>query len=223
MDTSVSSRTTDRTLKGRAALLWAVLGLSALAVAANLLLRPIPALEFEQFAAVQAARDGVWLFGLVSGFGTAVAYVAYGLTVCLLAPARGSVFATLGALCTGLGGIAFAMGLFSSTTLTWYATGAEAQAGQDGASVFASFVASPAHAFAPQIGGFLLGTVGIILLSIALWRSRSLPRVVAVAPAVLAVLGFFLDIAPLFDLSQALLMVSLVVIGGYMCRAVGKG
>jgi hypothetical protein len=87
------------------------------------------------YADLAPNRDAGWLGGLLDGVAFGVVGVTLGLVVCVVAPARGAVWATAGAVLTGLGGVLFAAGI------------------------------------GPRATGFLLFTLGSLVLMVALWRS----------------------------------------------------
>lgn len=62
-------------------------------------------------------RDAAWLGAVIDGLGYAAVGIALGLAVCALAPARGSTWATVGAVVTGFGGVAFCAGMVSFGSL----------------------------------------------------------------------------------------------------------
>ncbi|MFL1431798.1 MULTISPECIES: hypothetical protein [unclassified Nocardiopsis] len=216
MGTATLQHETDRTLRGRMTLLAVVLIAVSLTVAANLLMRPLSPLDFEEFTSFQQMRDAVWLFGLIGSLGSVLAYTAFALAVCVLAPGKGSLFATVGTVITGLGALCFGMGFFAVTNVGWYATGP--RTGVSGEAVFAYFMESPERVLAVQISGFLAAAVGVVLLCIALLRARSVPAAVAGAPAVLLIVSFLVDPQFINDIITALFMVSLAVVGGFLLR-----
>ena len=66
--------------------------------------------------------------------------------------------------------------------------------------------ADPAHMAAPQIAGFLVLNLGVLLLTVALRRSRSLPGWLPIATAVLTI-GQFADLPNrILDVEQAAVM-----------------
>jgi hypothetical protein len=217
METPTLRRETDRTLRGRMTLIAVVLMVASLAVAVNLMTRPLSVTGFEEFTSLQQVREGAWRFGLIGSLASTAAYASFALAVCALAPGKGSLFATVGTVFTGLGALAFGAGFFAVSTLGWYATGP--RTGVSGEAVFAYFMESPGRVLGVQIGGYLAVAVGVVLLCIALLRARSVPAAVAGAPVVLLAAAFLVPSGALGDVAQALFMVSLALVGGFLLRA----
>ena len=90
----------------------------------------------------------------------------------------------------------------------------------DGATFIAFIKHNPAHLVVIDVVGFLSLTLGLLLLAVALWRARSVPRWLPITLLVLLVAQFA---APnrVLDVVQAALMAVAVVIGVFYLRAAG--
>lgn len=204
---------------GRPRVVAAGLAVAATLAAVNLLARPLSADATADRAAVSAAREAVWWFGVVGGIATGAVFVTLGLAVCLLVPAgRGQVVATAGAVLTVFGGICFAAGFFAFGVSSWFATlplpGPVAPA-----ALFDAVQADAMRSFGPQLVGFLLAGVGTVLLAVALWRSRAVPRWLPVTTVLALVAMFLVGGGLLYDLLHAAFMATLVVLAVFCWRA----
>lgn len=97
-----------------------------------------------------------------------------GLGVLHLARGRGRVAALTGATLTTAGGILLAMGATAFATLAWFVT-ADRLAGGAGQSLVDYANDHPGHLIGPNTAGFLLSTVGVLVLAAALFRARAVP------------------------------------------------
>jgi hypothetical protein len=189
------------------------LAVGALTAAVTMLARPLPAEDFSNLSAVTPVRDAVWVFGLVEGLGAAVAYLCAGLAVCLLTRDRGSVWATVGAVLTGLGGLLFAAGFFAFGAMSWYASSPGA------ATFFDYFQDNSARVFGVQAAGFGLSSIGFLLLAVGLWRSRSMPRWLVLAIPVALVVMVLSGTGIVYDVLFAVFMVTLLGPAWFLLRS----
>src|SRR5262245_61016796 len=111
------------TARIRAATVSAILAVGAFTVAVLVLWQPWGERDHLSYADIEPHRDAAWLGTLLDGLALAAIGVAFGIAVCRLVPAaRGAAVATVGALLTGFGGVAFCAGMVSFGSLAWYAT-----------------------------------------------------------------------------------------------------
>ncbi|MEU4408011.1 hypothetical protein AB0F88_26135 [Streptosporangium sp. NPDC023963] len=211
MNTLASTRAT---LAGRTAVVTVLLAAGAVLAAANLLLRPVPALDFGSYAALRAERDAVWLFGLLGGIGTAVAHLAAGLSACLLIRRKGATLATIGAVLTGLAGVLYCAGFFAIGAVDWYLT-ADATGGQ---ALFAYFQDNSGKVFGVQAIGFLLSVLGFAVLGTALWRSGAVPRWLAAAVPLSLVTMIAAGTGVIYDVLHAVFMATLAALAWFTWR-----
>jgi hypothetical protein len=147
---------------------------------------------------IAAMRSSWWAWHLLGGLGVAVATITVALAVCLLVPARGVTWAILGALLTGLGGLAFYGGVAAEAVPGAYATEPEALSAQSGTTLL-RVVDDLEPIGALLIPAFVLLTVGALLLAGALWLARSVPRWLPVAFAFTSVARFPLSVGVVAD------------------------
>jgi len=214
LSTTATPSATDRI---RAAIVSAVLALGAVAIAVIVLWQPWGERDALSYEDIAPHRDAAWLGTLVDGLAIAAVGVTLALAVCRLVRARGAALATVGSVLTGFGGIAFFAGMFAFGSLSWYATSPDAVP-PDAGSAFMTYVNdNPGHVMLPQMLGFLLFTLGSLLLMGALWRSRSVPRWLPIAYLVLTV-GIFALSGLLLNVVQAVQTLLLVPVAFYALR-----
>ena len=154
----------------------------------------------------------MWGAILIDALAFAVVGISLSIVVCGLARARGAVWATVGAVVTTLGGIALAMGEFGFAALSWYATDTDAVSVTEGTKLLDYSVDHPEHGMVVQMAGFLLFTVGSILLLVALMRARSVPLWLPIVALVLIVAQFSPVPGRVLDFIQVAFMALLVVL-----------
>jgi hypothetical protein len=194
------------------------LALAATGLASVLLWHPWPTRDRFGYGDIAPIRDAMWQALVIDAMAFAVMAVTFSVVVCGLARVRGAVWATIGAAVTTLGGIAFAMGEFGFATLSWYATDTAAVSVESGTALMDYAVDHPEHGMVVQMAGFLLFTIGTVLLGIALIRSRAVPLWLPIAFLVLVVAQFAPVPSRVLDFVQVALMVLLVVLAWMFVR-----
>lgn len=203
----------------RTAIVAIALAGGALATTAALLWHPWPPRNDLSYASFAGVRDAAWAGLVLDGLGMAAVAVALGLAVCMLTPARGAAWANTGAVLAGLGGMLFATALISYATFAWYATATEAIPVEAGTSLLSYAEADFSRIGALQVPGFLMFSVGTLLMMVALWRARSVPRWLPIAIAVLTLAAFVGPQGVVLDVIQAVQGVSLALVAWYLWRA----
>ena len=207
----------DTALRARITIVALALAAGAAAVITVLAWKPWPGRDDFAYADLAPVRDAAWAGAVIDGIGFAVGGVALGLAVCLLAPSRGSVWATAGAVAGSLGGITFCGGIVSLGVLEWYAT-APAIPAQAGTALLDQVSGDPTHLMAVQAIGFVLHSLGVLLLAVALWRSRSVPRWLPASVGLLTVAAFAGFDGRALDLVEAARAVALILVAWYLWR-----
>jgi hypothetical protein len=223
MSTAVTSAppASSAQTRARAAIVAAVLTLGAIAVAAVVVWQPWGERDHLGYADLAPHRDAAWLGTLFDGLGYAAIGIALGLAVCMLAPGRGSTLAATGAVMTGLGGVAFCAGMVSFGSFAWYATSTDAIPADAGTALMAYAEDNPGHILGVQMAGFLLFTLGSLVLMAALWRARSVPRWLPIG-YVLLTAGVFALSGVALNLVQAVQTLSLLAVAFYAARAASR-
>jgi hypothetical protein len=216
---SVTAASTAPTGTGRArrAIVSAILAIGAVTVAVLVLWQPWGERDHLGYAEIAPHRDAAWLGGIADGLAFAAIGVALGLAVCLLAPVRGAVWANVGAVLTGIGGVAFCAGIASFGSFAWYATETSAIPAEAGSTLMTYAVDHPGHLLGLQMLGFALSTIGSLVLMVALWRTRSVPRWLPIAYLVLTVALFAVD-GIVLNVVQAVQTLSLLVVAYAVLR-----
>lgn len=210
------------TVRHHTTLVASGLALGATAVASVLLWHPWPTRDRFGYGDIAPIRDEMWLALVVDAIGFAVVGVTLSIVVCALVRSRGVVWATIGSVLTTLGGITFAMGEFGFATLSWYATETDAIPVEAGTTLMAYTVDHPEHGMVVQMAGFLLFTLGPILLLVALIRARSVALWLPIALLILMAAQFAPVPSRILDLVQAAIMALLVVLAWMFARSDGS-
>jgi hypothetical protein len=204
--------------RGRSLLVAVMLAAAAAVSAGVLLFRPWPVRNSFLYAELAPVRDAIWTAIFVDAIAFATIAISLALAVGILARTRGARLATVGAVVTMLGGVLFAMGAFAFAAFTWQVTDPSVLPADVGTRVLAAAVASPEHLMLPQLLGFLLYTLGSIILIAALFRSHAVPSwlPVAMLVGVVAQFGFHDRI---LDFVQIGTMALLIVLAAVLARA----
>ncbi len=181
LSTPTHASVTTVAARGRTLIIAATLALAAGAVSMVLLFRPWPIRNSFLYQELAPVRDAIWTAILVDALAFAAIGLSLSLAVCLLARDRGARLANVGAIVTIVGAVLFAMGAFAFAALTWYATDTAALPVVEGTRLLEYAVANPEHVMLPQLLGFLLYTLGTLILAVAILRSGSVPRWLPVA------------------------------------------
>ncbi|HEU5110088.1 MAG TPA: hypothetical protein VFT95_16220 [Micromonosporaceae bacterium] len=207
------------TSRVRAAIVSVILAAGAAAIAAVVLWQPWGERDHLSYADLAPHRDAMWWGTLIDGLAFAAVGVTLAIAVCGLVPARrGAALATVGAVLTGFGGVAFCAGMVAFGSLAWYVTDPGVVPPENGTTLMTYIEDNPGHVMGAQMAGFLLYTLGSLLLMAALWRARAVPRWLPIGYLLLTVGLFALDGVAL-NIVQAAQTLLLVPIAVYAVRA----
>ena len=164
---------------------------------------------------LREVRGAAWAGMLVDGFAYAVVALTASLAVVHLAPSRGRVAALVGAVLTTAGGILFAMGAGAFATFSWFATAPGLVEGA-GRSLVDYANGQVLHLLGPDMVGFVVYTLGSLVLAAALVRARAVPPV-AVAVFIVGTLAQFVipagnDVLNYLQIGQMVLLVGLATV-----------
>ena len=201
--------------RGRTRIIAAALAISAAVVAAVLLFRPWQVRNSFAYAELAPVRDAIWTAIFIDALAFVTVAISLALSVALAARTRGSRLANVGAFITIAGSVLFAMGAFAFVALVWLVTDTAVLPAADGARVLDAALTEMAHVVAPQALGFLLYTVGTLLLAVALFRSRAVPRWLPIAIVVATLLQFAAHDRAL-DFVQIGAMALWIVLAGFL-------
>jgi len=174
--------------------------------------------EILSYDKLVAAHGAAWASMLLDGFAYAVIGLALGLGVLHLARGRGRRLALVGAVISTAGGVLFAMGAAALAAIVWFA-GADGLSGGSGQALVDVANDHPGHLVGPGMVGFLLTTVGGLVLAGALIRARAVP-VLAVLTYVVLVFAQFSGIpGRAMDVLQIAMMLVLMGFAALLWRA----
>jgi hypothetical protein len=177
-------------------LLFAVIlvtSLSALALSLMSFAKPIGHGDgLPDYAAIAPNRGYVWGFFVVAGVQLIVGACAAALAAWLLAPARGARLATVGGSLIWLGAAIYGVGTGGWATFYYFGTDPATLDPATAARLIDHVNNDTARMLAVPIGGALLVAIGSMLLAVALWRARTVPRWVPIVGALSAVTGIVL-------------------------------
>lgn len=210
--TTAATAATDRPSTSRSRVVMIGTGLTLAAATVAGLLAWLPWGERNEFSheAIAPIRDTAWLGILLDGLAVGVLAITVSLATCLLAPGRGRRWAEVGAVVTIIGGLAFAMGAFARGALSWFAT-AEVVDAETGAAMLTLVQEEPGRLMIVAMAGFLLVSVGSLVLAGAWWRSRSVPRWLPITLVLVTLAQFTVFDGRALDVLQILVMLVFVV------------
>ena len=166
-----------------------VTSLGALAVVAVLVWRPWVDRNAFGYGDIAPRRNAIWAGSLIDGLGFALAAVGVGIAACWLAQGRGRGFAVPGALLMAVGGITFAMGSSAFAAAGWMAT-SDVISEKAGRALLHSVGSEGSQVFVPAAVGFLVTTLGSLLIAVALLRARTIPTWIPISLIVLTLAQF---------------------------------
>lgn len=214
--TAATSHTTDHAdaaHPGRIRLVAATLAAASLVLAVLVLTHPwgerfdSSAEDFVTYDYVIDNHANAWpaMFADVVAFGLVAVCLAIGVTH--LVRARGRLAATVGAALVVLGGLLSAMGSFAFVTVLYFVGELPEEAGR---ALVDTLNDDVGHVLGAEMAGFLLFTLGSLVLAGALFRARAVPRVPLAVYALLTVALF----AGLPNTAMDLVQASQVVLAG---------
>jgi hypothetical protein len=176
---------------GRLALLFAVIlatSLSAFALAFVSFVKPIGEGDgMPDYAAIAPHREYAWTFFTIAGTQLVIGACAAALAAWLLVPDRGARWATVGGGLVWLGAALYGVGIGGWATIYYFATDHTTLGTATATRFVDSINDNSARMLAVPIGGALLIALGSLLLAVALWRARTVPRWVPTVGAASAV------------------------------------
>jgi hypothetical protein len=176
---------------GRLGLLFAVIlvtSVTAAGLSLVSLLKPIGAGgdALPGYAALAPVRDYAWAFFTFAGVQMVVGVCAAAVAAWILVPARGARWATVGGSLVWLGAALYAVGIGGWAAVYYFGTD-RALGAATATRMIERYNDDAVHMLLVPVGGAVLVTLGSLLLAIALWRARSVPRWVPAVGAISAV------------------------------------
>jgi hypothetical protein len=174
--------------RGRLGLLFAailVTSVSAFALSVLSFAKPFGAGgdTLPDYAGLAPHRDYVWAFFTGAGVQLVIGATAAALATMLLARNR---WGTVGGATVWLGAALYGVGIGGWATAYYFGTD-PGLAPRIGTALIDRINDDTAHVLAVPIGGALLVGLGTLILAVALWRARTVPRWVPIVGALAAV------------------------------------
>lgn len=210
--------------RGRLTLLFAVIvatSVSAFVLSLVSYLRPVGRSDFPTFAELSHHRSYVWAFFLVAGIQLVVGVCAAAIAGLVLAPARGSRLATIGAALLFLGAAAYGVGIGGWATVYWFATDTTVIDPATATRLIHEANHDVAHMLVIPIAGAAIVGLGSLVLSAGIWRAATVPRTLIILSALSTVATLVLKPDTFFGLSAELVSsLTTIALGWYALRMV---
>jgi hypothetical protein len=202
----------------RAALLAIVLlGTSILGIAVGLWY-PDPANgDHYTYAQISPMRTEWWIWQTIAGTNLVLGVCATAVACWLLVKTRGAVWGTVGGCLLWLGAGLYAVGIGGLATFFYFGTEPAAVDAASGERMVEYAQDHIARLWGPLIAGAVLVALGTVVLAIALWLARSVPRWVPVLLAT-APVTFVATTGVAGTLAGLPLTVGTVALGWYVWR-----
>ena len=210
--------------RGRLTLLFAVI--VATSVGAFLLslvsyVRPIGKSDLPTFAELSQHRNYVWAFFLVAGIQLVVGVCGAAIAGLVLAPARGSRLATIGAALLFIGAAAYGVGIGGWATVYWFATDTTVLDPATATRLVQEANQDVAHMLVIPIAGAVVVGLGSLVLSAGIWRAATVPRILIILSALSTVATVVLKPDTFSGLSAELVSsLTTIALGWYALRMV---
>jgi hypothetical protein len=212
-----------RTGEARLRLLFGVIvvtSLTAFALSAISFAKPVGQGDvLPTYAAIEPMREYVWWFFAVAAVQLIVGACAAALAGWILAPARGARWATIGGSLIWLGAAIYGVGVAGWAAVYFYGTDAAVLDRATAARLIDHANDDTARMLAVPVGGALLIAIGSLLLAVALWRARTVPRWVPILGAISVVATILIPPSKVLGLAgEALSSLTTIAIGWYAWR-----
>src|SRR5262245_53747165 len=185
---SALDRAESRTGDGRLRLLFGVIvvtSFTAFALSVMAFAKPLgDADALPTYAEIAPVREYVWAFFAVAAVQLIVGACAAALAGWILAPDRGARWATVGGGVIWLGAAIYGVGVAGWAAIYYYGTDPAVLDPATATRLLDHANDDAARMLAVPFGGALLIAVGSLLLAVALWRARTVPRWLPIAGAV---------------------------------------
>jgi hypothetical protein len=212
------------TWRGRLRVLFAVIvasSASAFLLALVSYVRPIGNSDLPAFAELSNHRTYVWVFFLVAGVQLVVGVCGAAIAGLVLAPARGSRLATVGAAFLVLGAAAYGVGIGGWATVYWFGTDTTILDPAAATRLIQGANHDVAHMLVIPIAGAVIVGLGSLVLLAGLWRAATVPRTIIIASGLSTVATLVLEPDTFFGLSAELVSsLTTIALGWYALRMV---
>jgi hypothetical protein len=207
----------------RLALLFAVIATtSAVSWALALLSYLRPAGDGDSlpgYADVLPMRGYLWAFFVIAGVNLIVGVCAAALAALILAPERGARWATAGGSLLWLGAAVYGVGIGGWATVYYAATDPDVLRPSTGAALVDHLNDDALHMLAVPVAGAIMIAVGVVVISVGLWRARTVPRWVLICGVAASLAVFMLPPSRLAGVvSEAVSSLTTILVGWYAWR-----
>lgn len=174
------------------------------------------------YAIVTQNPRGLWVFLLAAGANLAIGIPALAIAGMMLARRRGTVWATVGGATMWLGAGAYAVGIGNWAGMFASAVHPAVPDESTSRALVDAVNADTLLMWAAPGGGAALVALGTVLLSVGLWRARTVPRWIPIVAAVGIVSSFVAPTAgPMGLLVEGPIAASSIAIGWHAWRHAG--
>jgi hypothetical protein len=201
-------------------LLFGAIVVTAVAGLAVALLFPAEG-DAELFSYADVARDStfLWPFLTLAGVNIVVTVVPAGLAALVLVPARGWRWATAGFAVAVVGAAFYAVGVGGWAMVYAFAANSRALDPATASAFIESVNADAFRIFASAGFGAVLVSLGVLLLSVGLWRSGNVPKWIVVVGVFGTIIPFVVPASGVLKtLVESPQAVTSVLIGWYAWR-----
>jgi hypothetical protein len=167
------------------------------------------------YAALAPHRGYVWAFFMIAGVQLVVGAIAAAIAAMLLARNR---WGTIGGAVVWLGAALYGVGIGGWAAAYYFGTDPEL-APNTATALIDRINDDTAHVLAVPVGGALLIGLGTLLLAVALWRARSVPRWIPIVGARAAFATIAIPPDPVAGMiSEAASSATTIAVGWYAWR-----
>src|SRR4051794_7262099 len=209
---------------GRLALLFSAIvatSVGAFLLALVSYVRPIGKSDFPTFAELSQHRTYVWAFFVVAGIQLVVGVCGGAIAGLVLAPARGSRLATVGAALLFVGAAAYGVGIGGWATVYWFGTDTTVLDPAAATRLIHAANHDVAHMLVIPIAGAVIVGLGSLVLSVGVWRAATVPRIIIIGSSLSTVATLVLKPATFSGLSAELVSsLTTIALGWYALRMV---
>jgi len=172
------------------------------------------------YADIAGVRSYVWAFFIIAGVQLVIGASAAAMAGWLLAPRRGSRWATAGASLIWLGAALYGVGIGGWATIYYFGTDTRVLEPAVATRLIDHVNDDTARMLAVPIGGALLIAIGSLVLSVALWRARTVPRWLPIATVITAIATVVLPPDGVGGLiAEAASSITTIAVGWYVWQA----
>ena len=174
--------------------------------------------ELPDYTAIAPMRGFMWSFFVIAGINLIVGACAVAVAGLILTPARGAHWATVGAGLVWLGAATYGVGTGTWAASYYVATQPPLGAAQ-GTALVERINHDTLHMHVVPISGAALVLMGSLVMSVGVWRARSIPRWIVGAGVVASLATFLVAPSTIAGITaEAVSSATAIAIGWYAWR-----